>query len=82
MLDQAVDGFPQPVPPTDPVVIEDITAAYLLAVYEAKMELRARLAGVLPPPPPNRAAQALLQRGRLLVPDLLHDGRAHLRPTG
>lgn len=77
-LDQNDDGFPEPV--TDPLVIENITAAYVQAVYEAKLELRARLAGTLPPPVPNRAALALLSRCRLHAPELLPDRlRRHLR---
>lgn len=72
MLDQNDAGHPQQVPDpvTDPVVIEDITAAYLLAVYEAKVLLRERLAGLAPPPGPDRVALALLKRGLLLTPAL------------
>ena len=49
-------------PVTDPAVLEDINAAFALAVYEASCRRARQLAGVDPPPPPCRESRALLRR--------------------
>ena len=64
-----------PVPPDDPVVIEDIIATYALRVYEARMEAEAQLQGLLPPPPSDRHAQAALRRARLRSAESPRTGR-------
>ena len=51
-----------PVPVTDPVVLEDISAAFAQAVYEAAWLAEQQRAGAVPPPPPSRESRALLRR--------------------
>lgn len=61
-----LDEIPErPVPLTDPVLRESVIAAFALAVYEARLEAEARLAGLMPPPSPSRAALRLMRRMRL-----------------
>lgn len=49
---------------TDPEIVAAIEAQYALDVYEARVRMRQRLAGVIPPPPtrpqlPSRLASAV-----------------------
>lgn len=52
-------------PITDPIVLEDISAALALRVYEAARDAERQRAGLLPPPPGDRVARIILRRSRL-----------------
>lgn len=78
LLDQNDDGHPSPV--TDPAIIEDINAAFALAVYEASRLREAQLAGAVLPPPARLRSRVLLRR--LQVRPRPSAGRSGIEPAG